>query len=139
MRRWGQVELLPFDPEPERTLYQLRKEQRNTSNRSSNHAKWARSGPRAKRAARGQYGNNGRNYAPMSFIQPDDPFMLLKEFALPPTVVQSTIRRPPIQANNFELKTVTLQMLQNIQFYGLPSENPNTHLKNFIKVCDTVK
>ena len=62
----------------------------------------------------GHNGNNGRNYAPRLFIQLDDSFMLLKEFALPPTVVQSAIRRPPIQANNFELKIVTLQMLQNI-------------------------
>ena len=62
----------------------------------------------------GQNGNNCRNYAPRSFIQLDDPFMLLEEFALPPTVVQSVIRRPPIQVNNFELKIVTLQMLQNI-------------------------
>ena len=38
-----------------------------------------------------QNGNNGRNYAPGSFIQPDDSFMLLEEFTLPPTVVQSTI------------------------------------------------
>ena len=87
----------------------------------------------------GQNGNNGRNYAPKPFIQPDDPFMLLEEFALQPTVVQSAIRRPPIQANTFKLKTVTLQMLQNIQFHGLPSENPNTHLTNFIEVCDTIK
>ena len=87
----------------------------------------------------GQNGNNGRNYATKPFIQPDDPFMLLEEFALLPMVVQSAIRRPPIQANNFELKTVTLQMLQNIQFHGLPSENPNTHLTNFIEVCDIVK
>ena len=65
--------------------------------------------------------------------------MLLKEFALLPTIVQSTIQRPPIQANNFELKIVTQKMLQNIQFHGLPSENPNMHLKNFIEVCDTVK
>ena len=65
--------------------------------------------------------------------------MLLEEFALPPTVVQSTIRRPPIQGNNFELKTVTLQMHQNIQFHRLPSENPNTHLTNFIEVRNTVK
>ena len=78
------------------------------------------------------------NYDPRTFIQPDDPFMLLEEFALPPTVVQSAIRRPPIQANNFELKIVTLQMLQNIQFHGLPSENPNTRLTNFIEVCNTV-
>ena len=65
--------------------------------------------------------------------------MLLEKFALPPTVVQSAIRRPPIQANNFELKAVTLQMLQNIQFHELPSENPNMHLTNFIEVCDTIK
>ena len=65
--------------------------------------------------------------------------MLLDEFALPPTVVQSAIRRAPIQVNNFELKTVTLQMLQNIQFHGLPSENPNKHLTNFIEVCDMIK
>ena len=65
--------------------------------------------------------------------------MLLEEFALLPMVIQSAIRRPPIQANNFELQTVTLQMLQNIQFHGLPSENPNTHLTNFIEVSDTVK
>ena len=87
----------------------------------------------------GHNGNNGRNYAPKTFLKPDDPFMLLEEFALPPTVVQSAIRRPSIQANNFELKMVTLQMLQNIQFHGLPSENPNMHLTNFIEVCDTIK
>ena len=65
--------------------------------------------------------------------------MLLEEFALPPMAVQSAIRRQLILANNFELKTITLQMLQNVQFHGLPSENLNTHLTNFIEVCDTVK
>ena len=62
--------------------------------------------------------------------------MLLEEFTLPPTVVQSAIRRPHIQENNFELKVVTLQTLQNILFHGLPSENLNMHLTNFIEVCD---
>ena len=88
---------------------------------------------------RGRNGNNGRNQAPSPFIQPDDPFMLLDEFVLPPTVVQTAIRRPPIQANNFELKSVTVQMLQNILFHGLPHENPNMHLTNFLEVCDTIK
>ena len=63
-----------------------------------------------------QNGHNNRNQATISFVQPDNPHMLLEEFALPPTVVQSAIRRPPIQANNFELK-----MLHNIKFHGLPS------------------
>ena len=65
--------------------------------------------------------------------------MLLEELALPPTIVQSAIRRPPIQANNFELKAVTLQMLQNILFHEFLSENPNMHLTNFIEVCDKIK
>ena len=88
---------------------------------------------------RGRNGNHGRNQAPRPFIQPDDPFMLLDEFVLPPTVVQTAIRRPPIQANNFELKLVTVQMLQNILFHGLPHENPNMHLTNFLEVCNTIK
>ena len=44
----------------------------------------------------GPNGNNGKNYAPRPFIQLDDPFMLLEEFALPPTIFQSAIYRPPI-------------------------------------------
>ena len=72
-------------------------------------------------------------------VQPDDLDMLLEKFALPPTVIQSVIRRPPIQANNFELKAVTLQLLQGIQFHGLPSEDPNTHLTGFLEVFDNVK
>ena len=39
----------------------------------------------------GHNGNNGRNYAPRPFIQPNDLFMLLEEFVLPPIVVQSAI------------------------------------------------
>ena len=86
-----------------------------------------------------QNGQNYRNSTTTPFVQPDNPHMLLEEFALPPIVVQSTIRRPPIQANNFELKRVTLKMLHNIQFHGLPSENLNAHLTSFIEVYDTVK
>ena len=86
-----------------------------------------------------QNGQNYRNSTTTPFVQPDNPHMLIEEFALPPTVVQSAIRRPPIQANNFELKGVTLQMLHNIQFHGLPSENLNAYLTSLIEVCDTVK
>ena len=45
----------------------------------------------------------------------------------------------PIQANNFELKAVTLQLLQGIQFHRLPSEDPNTHLTSFLEVHNNVK
>ena len=142
MRRRGQVELLLFDPEPKRTLHRLRREQRKAHQRDLSimqNNEEQDQGQKENEPQGGQNGNNCRNYAPRPFIQTDDPFMLLEEFSLPPTVIQSAIRRPPIQTKNFELKTVTLQMLQNIHFHGLPSENPNTHLTNFIKVCDTVK
>ena len=142
MRRRGQVELRPFDPEPERTLHRLRREQREAQHRNlaimQNNVEQDH-GQEKNEPQGGHNGNNGRNHAPRPFIQPDDLFMLLEEFALPPTVVQTAIQRPLIQANNFELKSVTLQMLQNILFHGFPSENPNMHLTNFIEVCDTVK
>ena len=142
MRSRGQVELHLFDPEPKRTLYRLRREQREAQHRNLaimlNNVEQDH-GQEQNEPQEGHNGNNGRNQVPKSFIQLDDPFMLLEEFFLPPTVVQTTIRRPPIQANNFELKSVTLQMFHNILFHGLPSENPNMHLTNFIEVCDTVK
>ena len=142
MQRRDQVDQHLFDPEPERTLHKTRREQRteqiriqaNMENNEEQDLSIEQNEPQ-----RGRNGNNGRNHAPRPFIQPDDPFMLLEEFALLPTVVQTAIKRPPIQANNFELKSVTLQMLQNILFHGLPNENPNMHLTNFLEVCDTIK
>ena len=84
-------------------------------------------------------GNRGNNNACRPVVQPDDPDMLLEEFSLPPTVIQSIMSRHPIQANNYELKAVTLQLLQGIRFHGLPREDPNTHLTSFLEVCDNVK
>ena len=142
MRSRGQVELHPFDLEPERTLHHLRREQREAQNRNlaimQNNVEQDH-GQEQNEPQGGHNGNNGRNQEPRPFIQPDDPFMFLEEFALPPTVGQTTIKRPSIQANNFELKSMTLRMLHNILFHELPNENPNMHLTNFIEVCDTVK
>ena len=114
MQRRGQVELLPFDLEPKRTLHRLRKEQREAHQRDlaiKHNNEGQDQGQEQNEQQGGQNGNNGRNYTPRLFIQPNDPFMFLEEFSLPLTVVQSSIQRPPIQANNFELKTGTLQML----------------------------
>ena len=142
MRHRDQVDQHLFDPEPERTLHRLRREQRSEHIRNlaiMENTEEQNLGIEQNEPQRGRNGNNGRTHAPRLFIQPDDPFMLLEEFALLPTVVQTAIRRPPIQANNFELKSVTLQMLQNILCHGLPHENPNMHLTNFLEVCDTIK
>ena len=84
-------------------------------------------------------GNRGNNNAHRPVIQPDDLDMLLEESALPPTVIQSVIRRPPIQVNNFKLKAMTLQLLQGIQFHWLLRKDPNTNLTSFLEVCDNDK
>ena len=112
MRRRGQVELPPFDLESKRTLHRLRRELREARHRNlatMQNNEGRDQDPKKKNEPQGGHnGNNGRNHVPRPFIQLDDPFMLLEEFALPPTFVQSTIRRPPIQANNLKLKAMTL-------------------------------
>ena len=66
-------------------------------------------------------------------------FVIPRDYALPSAGILLVIRQPTIQANKFELKPITLQLIQNIQFMGLPNEDPNTHISNFLEVCDTVK
>ena len=54
--------------------------------------------------------------------------------------IQSSIIRPAIAANTFEIKPGTIQMVQNtVQFGGGVTEDPNMHIRNFIEICDTFK
>ena len=94
MRRCGQIALHPFDPELERTLHRLRRELRTTHNRNlaiMHNNEEHDLGHEQNEPQRDRNGNNDRNHTPRPFIQLDDPFMLLEEFALPPTVVQTAI------------------------------------------------
>ncbi|KAA3473932.1 oligopeptide transporter 4-like [Gossypium australe] len=52
-------------------------------------------------------------------------------------MVQGTIRRPAITANNFEIKPAMIQ--NNLQFRGTMTGDPNQHLKWFLQLCDTFK
>ena len=49
------------------------------------------------------------------------------------------MRQPPIQANNFEFKPALITMMQQHQFTGHPSEDPNGHLGRFMRMGNIVK
>ena len=51
----------------------------------------------------------------------------------------STVRQPPIQENNFELKPALITMVQQHQFTRHPSEDPNEHLGRFLRMANNVK
>ena len=64
----------------------------------------------------------------------------LEEFWRP--IIQeeySAVRQPPIEANNFELKPTLITMVQQHQFTGHPSKDPNEHLGRFMRIANTVK
>ena len=51
----------------------------------------------------------------------------------------SVVRQPAIDANNFELKPALITMVQQNQFTGHPSKDPNEHLGRFLRMANTVK
>ena len=56
----------------------------------------------------------------------------LRDYAAPTLAgIASSIRRPAIQSNNFELKSGLIQMVQQHQFGGTPAEDPTEHLSSF--------
>ena len=52
----------------------------------------------------------------------------------------TSIARPQVQANTFEIKPSVIQMIQQyVQFDEFSEENPNNHLQHFLEICDTFK
>ena len=51
----------------------------------------------------------------------------------------SVVRQPAVEANNFELKSALITMVQQNQFTGHPTEDPNEHLGRFLCMANTIK
>ena len=49
------------------------------------------------------------------------------------------MRQPIIETNNFELKPSLITMVQQHQYTGHPSEDPNEHMRRFLRMVNTVK
>ncbi|KAK2457130.1 hypothetical protein QL285_004433 [Trifolium repens] len=64
----------------------------------------------------------------------------LKDYAVPSEEEpHSSIAPPAVEARNFELKPALLQIVQQNQFSGSPTEDPNLHLSVFVQFADTFK
>ena len=49
------------------------------------------------------------------------------------------VRQPAIDANDFELKLALITTVQQNQFTGHPTDDPNEHLRQFLRIANTVK
>ncbi|KAJ4720877.1 DNA-directed DNA polymerase [Melia azedarach] len=118
MRKVGSSVLLPFDIEIERTYRRNRKEKRAASTQQT-----STMDPNI-------VNNDGANDQ-----------RALRDYVIPTVNGASTsIRRPAIQVNNFEIKLAIIQMIQtSVQFNGLAHEDPNAHIANFLEICDTFR
>ena len=92
MQRKDRRELLPFDPEPEWTLHRLRRDAHTTQFEIMQNKEDEGQFQETNEPHVDQNGQNYRDQATRSFVQHDNPHMLLEEFVLPSTVVQSAIR-----------------------------------------------
>jgi len=65
---------------------------------------------------------------------------MLRDFVIPGVQgIASSIARPNVDANNCELKSALISIVQQSQFGGTPLEYPNLHISVFLEVCDTLK
>ena len=64
----------------------------------------------------------------------------LRDFITPGVQgISSSIARPIVEVNNFELRPALISMVQQSQFGGSSMEDPNLHLSIFLEVCDMLK
>ncbi|XP_021737862.1 uncharacterized protein LOC110704391 [Chenopodium quinoa] len=71
----------------------------------------------------------------------DQPTKSLLEYGIPDTTsgILSSIVRPPVTAQHFELKPQFIQFISNDSFAGTPHDCPVSHIDSFLEKCDTMK
>ena len=112
MRRESAKNLIPLDLEIKRTLKRIQRDKREAA--------------RMEQLPMGSMEDDREDDVGSirgGSIHPDaenmDTMLLpIRDYGYPSVVTPPLIRRPEIQANNFELKSITLQLLQGIQFHG---------------------
>ena len=121
MHRKQVSDLIPANTELERTLKSLRKTKR------------------AEAAAMTDEGLNGAaNQEIAAEISQEQDTMedLWKSFIQDKYLA---VKQPAIDVNDFELNPALINMVQQNQFTGHPTENPNEHLGRFLRIANSIK
>ena len=64
----------------------------------------------------------------------------LREYGVPNVKnVNFRVVRPAVEGKSFEICTPMISMVSSNAFYGLPSEDPNSHIRTFLELCDTFR
>jgi len=64
----------------------------------------------------------------------------LREYAIPSSSEPyAVIVYPTVEANDFEMKPALIYLVQQNQFSGSPTEDPNFHISTFLKLSGTLK
>uniref|UniRef100_A0A1S3X510 Retrotransposon gag domain-containing protein n=1 Tax=Nicotiana tabacum TaxID=4097 RepID=A0A1S3X510_TOBAC len=138
MTRFSIKELVNFDPETERFI-RLRKKGQSLSSQSI--------------ACASMENQEVENINPREVpppVQIEDQFdevaprpanRILRNYARPDRFnCESSVRKPPVVANNFEIKTRLIQTIQqSCIFTGDASEDPHSHLIDFLELVETTK
>ena len=121
MYRKQDSDLLPADTEVERTLRSLKKTKRaeNAAMADERHDQTEEQRIAARRP-------------PMTDTMEDFWRPIIQEEF-------SAVRQPTVDANNFELNPSLITMVQQHQFTGHLTEDPNEHLGRFLRMENTVK
>ena len=123
MHRRLEADMLPLDTEIERTLQNLRRIASAKPRNMANQREILHAIPEEEEEVE-------RNQRPD--IMEDFWRLIIQE-------EYSAVRQPAIEANSFELKPTLITMVQQHQFTGHPSEDPNEHMGRFMRMANTVK
>ena len=102
MRREPVENLIPLDPEFERTLKRIMRDKRETARMEQLHM-----GPMEENRDDDVGSTRGGGIHPNAENM-DNLLPPIRDYGRPSTLTPPVIRRPSIQANNFELKSITL-------------------------------
>ncbi|WCJ31108.1 hypothetical protein M5689_012621 [Euphorbia peplus] len=86
--------------------------------------------------------NNGNNNQEGENINPPPPpIMRMRDYSRPTTEGHTSCIVLPDEGNNlFEVKASMIQMLQAaVQFGGYQNEDPNSHIHDFVTMCNTFR